>query len=179
MMSNLRKEARGRECQIRDISGFEGRYQITDDGRVISLLSGKVLSPGTKPGGYQFVGLRQGKGSKAIYKMVHRLVAEAFISNPSGKPEVNHIDGNKLNNSAANLEWATRSENAMHGFNAGLIPHGFNHHFCKLTPEQVKAIYAAEGKYRDIGARFGVCAQTVCNIKRKSAYKRFLEELHV
>lgn len=178
-MSNLRNAARGRECQVRDIHGFEGSYQITSEGDVISLISSKILSPGIKPGGYQYVGLSTPKGGGRVYKMVHRLVAEAFIKNPDDKPEVNHIDGNKINNTVGNLEWVSRSENATHGFNTGLMTHGFEHHFCKLTPEQVKGIYHAEGRYRDIGIEFGVCAQTVCNIKKKTAYRRFLEAENV
>lgn len=174
-MANLRKEARGRECQVRDIAGFEGRYQINDKGQVYSVIKSKFLSHGIKPGGYAFVGLARGPGEKKAYRMAHRLVAEAFIPNPENKPEVNHKDGNKLNNSIENLEWATRSENAVHGFDNGLLVHGFNHHSSKLKPDQVRAIYSADGNYRDIARVFGVCAQTVCNIKRKSAYKRFLE----
>lgn len=178
-MADLRKAARGRECKLIDIAGFEGRYQITDHGDVISLITGKTLSPGVKPGGYKFVGLRAVKGAKPSYKMIHRLVAESFIPNPLHKPEINHIDGDKKNNKAENLEWVTRNENAVHGFNTGLMTHGFEHHFCKLTPQQVISIYSAEGKYRDIGKLFGVCAQTVCNIKKKTAYRRFLEGVNV
>lgn len=52
---------------------------------------------------------------------IHRIVAETFIPNPSGKPEVNHIDGNKQNNNVTNLEWATRLENAVHASTHGLL----------------------------------------------------------
>ena len=52
--------------------------------------------------------------------MIHRLVAETFIPNPEGKPQVNHIDGNRKNNAADNLEWTTCTENSQHAYNTGL-----------------------------------------------------------
>ncbi|MEH4266008.1 NUMOD4 motif-containing HNH endonuclease [Klebsiella aerogenes] len=165
---------------MKNIPGFEGRYAITSDGRVLSKFKGwQPLRPGTKPGGYLFVGLYASGSRVAVYKMVHRLVAEAFIPNPEGKPEVNHKDGDKRNNDVSNLEWVTRSENAIHGVAHDLLKHGFEHCSSKLTPEQVLDIYSAEGRYRDIGNKYGVCAQTVCNIKRKSIYRRFLEAANV
>ena len=63
---------------------------------------------------YQMVALRNDGAIKKFY--VHRLVAEAFIPNPDGKEQVNHIDGNTMNNSVCNLEWATGSENQLHRF---------------------------------------------------------------
>ncbi len=70
------------------------------------------------------------KGNKHTF--IHRLVAEAFVPNKFNKPEVNHIDGNKMNNSASNLEWVTRHENMQHSVSTGLkdmmkVNSGANH----------------------------------------------------
>jgi len=160
------------------IYGFERRYSITSTGYVISKMKGGLpLSPGIKPGGYLFVGLHPGKGGKASYRMVHRLVAEAFIPNPENKPEVNHKDGNKLNNCVSNLEWVTRSENAQHGHDNGLMPQGEKHPFAKLTPEQVLEIFQSKGSCRAVGAMYGVNAQTVSNIRNRKTYKKVLCEV--
>ena len=73
---------------------------------------------------------------------VHRLVAEAFIPNPDNLPCVNHIDGNKQNNSVDNLEWCTHSENMIHAYQTGLEQPrcGEQHHAHKLTEDAVKYI---------------------------------------
>lgn len=71
----------------------------------------------SKKGGYYCVGLSKGK-TKTF--RVHQLVAKAFIPNPENKPYVNHIDGNKVNNSVSNLEWCTCSENNLHNHKIGL-----------------------------------------------------------
>ena len=73
---------------------------------------------------------------------VHRLVAEAFIPNPNNLPCVNHIDGNKQNNSVKNLEWCTHSENMVHAYQTGLEQPrcGEQHHAHKLTEDAVKYI---------------------------------------
>lgn len=69
--------------------------------------------------GYLQVNLYQNGNSR--HKRVNRLVAEAFVPNPDNKPEVNHIDGNKLNNDASNLEWVTKKENVNHAWDRGLV----------------------------------------------------------
>ena len=61
------------------------------------------------------------KNNKKKHQFVHRLIAKAFIPNPSNKPQINHIDGNPLNNNIENLEWVTDSENKYHAHRTGLI----------------------------------------------------------
>lgn len=147
-------------------------YLILDNGDIYSTRCRKItkLRAGAKQSGYRFVGLTD-KDNNRKYEMVHRLVAKAFIPCDNFSLEVNHKDGDKNNNSVANLEWVTAKENNHH-----MIHVLKNHKWSKkLNVEQVKEIFFAGGKYRDIGRLFGVSAQTVCNIKRKSYYRRELD----
>ena len=99
----------------RDIEGYEGLYQISNKGRVKSLKWGKerILKPGITGSGYLKVLLCKNRMIKHI--KIHRLVANAFIPNPENKPQVNHKDENKFNNSVNNLEWSTAKENNNFG----------------------------------------------------------------
>lgn len=96
------------------------RYMVSNTGKVKSLITGIEMK--AKPGGtspYLMVGLRD-DGKKMIRCLVHRLVAAAFIPNPENKSQVNHKDGDKLNNHVENLEYATPSENSQHSYDNGL-----------------------------------------------------------
>ena len=85
---------------------------------------GKVLKPKVDSYGYEAVTLSK-NGKRKTY-LVHRLVAMAFIDNPLQKETVNHIDGNKLNNSLENLEWATQKEQRAHAIEMGLASKNIN-----------------------------------------------------
>ena len=108
----------------RPIEGYEGLYEVSSYGRVRSLdryvksksyrlHKGKVLSPGKEKVGYLFVNLAYNGKHKTI--RVHRLVAQAFLSNPDNLSEVNHKDEDKTNNSVDNLEWCDRKYNNNYG----------------------------------------------------------------
>mgnify|MGYP000765614026 FL=1 len=89
-------------------------YMVSDHGRILSF-KGKsklIISSSITAKGYEYVAIRQ-KGIYVGYS-VHRLVATAFIPNPKRLPQVNHLDGNKLNNHVANLEWCDAYDNVMH-----------------------------------------------------------------
>lgn len=102
----------------KDVVGYEGLYLVNELGEVYSVKSGRQLTPCENRFGYLNVCLR--KSGKGKTEKVHRIVAKAFIPNPENKPQVNHIDGNKKNNCADNLEWVTNSENKKHAFVSGI-----------------------------------------------------------
>lgn len=100
------------EAEIwKDIPGYEGRYQVSDLGALRSKERG-ALRPFINQHGYAIATLS--KEGQRIRTGVHRLVASAFIPNPEGKAQINHINGNKQDNRPENLEWATCSENNLH-----------------------------------------------------------------
>ena len=98
--------------ELKDIKDYEGEYAITRDGRVWSYKSNKFLKP-KLVGGYHQVNLYKDKKRKNYF--IHRLVAEAFIPNPKGLPQVNHKDEDKSNNCVENLEWCDAKYNANYG----------------------------------------------------------------
>ena len=106
----------------RDVVGFEGFYKVSNKGNIYSVerkdsmgrkWGGRILRSGYTRGGYLKVDLYRNGIRKA--SRVHRLVAEAFIPNPNGYPQVNHRDEDKVNNNVENLEWCTSKYNNIHG----------------------------------------------------------------
>lgn len=89
-------------------------YSVSNFGRVMNRQN-KIMSIGINSCGYVRVNLRYTPDHKKHF-LLHRLVAKAFVPNPMGHPCVNHIDGNKINNCAYNLEWCTASGNMYHSF---------------------------------------------------------------
>lgn len=117
------------------VNNLEGVYEVSDKGAIRSV-DRKILQKngyrvverfcrGTlvKPvvvRGYKKVSLSNGRTIKKKLVSVHRIVATGFLPNPLGLPQVNHKDGNKLNNTVNNLEWCTPSGNILHAFAHGL-----------------------------------------------------------
>ena len=102
----------------KDIIGYEDLYKISTTGSVIGKKYNRELKSFINKDGYRRITLCKEGKTKNFF--LHRLVAQHFIDNESNKPQVNHIDGDKLNNTVINLEWVTCSENHKHAFSIGL-----------------------------------------------------------
>jgi len=170
----------------KDITDYEGYYQVSNLGRVRSLdrevrtsngrtilRLGKLISlkPHSKRKYSEINLYRSGKGKAS---KVHRLVAQAFIPNPENKPVVNHLNGIKNNNRVENLEWCNQSRNAAHSFEIGLQigMKGSKNHQSKLTSEMVLNICDLLDTSRktqlDIASIYGVDKTTIQKINTGS-----------
>ena len=162
----------------KNIKGYEGLYQVSNMGRVKSLerknclgrtIKERILKPAMDRGGYLQVGLCAG-GKKKTLK-VHRLVCEAFHDNPENKPDANHINENKTDNRACNLEWSTRRENLNHGTRNERSAKALSKPICQYTLDEkiVKTWASLTEVKRQTG--FGQShISEVANGNRKTAY---------
>ncbi len=147
----------------KDIAGFEGCYEVSNLGNVKSL-ERRVLNNGGMQRRHEKIlkahsDKRQGhkmvmlcKDGKTYPRLVHRLVAEAFIPNPDNKPVVDHIDTDATNNRVENLRWVTQQENCMNPLtriNNSKSKMGHPYRGRPLTPEEIEKIRQANiGKKR-------------------------------
>lgn len=170
------------------IIGYEGLYEVSNMGRVRSLtrisnfrdrsgrinervIKGRTMRPQRQKSGYLHVGLSK-DGNVTQYR-VHRLVAAAFVDNPEGLYEVNHIDEDKTNNRADNLEWCDHKYNNNYGSKP---KRGARNPMAKLTNEDVEEIRhrrASGEMLKTIAADFGISINHVCNLAQG---KRWLRE---
>ena len=156
---NVRSIERKRICYKKN-----GPYEL--------VFKGSDIKPRISRFGYYTVSLKLNQ--KCITRCVHRLVATAFLPNPENKPEVNHKDGDKFNNSLSNLEWVTISGNCIHASVTGLRKNP------KLTIEQVRDI-KFNPKYvsmmiKDIAKLFNVHSNTICSIRTSAKWKYVTED---
>lgn len=115
------------------------RYEISKEGTIRTKVSLKIKSQYVGSTGYYMVSFSYSNKSKPL--RVHRLIAETYIPNPESQPEINHKDGNKLNNDIANLEWVTHLENMQHANKTGLMNNrGSNNGTSKLKEADIPKI---------------------------------------
>jgi hypothetical protein len=158
-MNNV-KEIYGRALfegeEVRDVVGFEGLYVVSNMGGLwrIDSRTGKFTAKicDRKNPAYLRVGLF--KGNKRVDRNIHVLVAEAFIPNPQGKPQVNHIDGDKTNSRVDNLEWVTVRENHQHACDMQLNKH---YKLSALDKHNIcRAFYSKEATVRQLSVRYSI-----------------------
>ena len=177
----------------KDIKGYEGVYQVSNQGRVKSLdhtirqkhsykKGGRVLKSWLYSG-YSYVQLCVNGKDKKL--KVHRIVAEAFIDNPENKKEVNHINGIRSDNRVENLEWCSHRENILHANKTGLRKTGVNATNAKFSFEDIEFILkntkVNSHKYgaRAMGRKFNVCHETILQILHGITYKQEAEQLGI
>ena len=177
----------------KDVKGFESYYEVSNLGNVrrkkgTSHLKPKKLKHMFDKDGYRRVNLKIKQ--KSHTKIIHRLLAEAFIPNPKNKPQVNHKDGNKKNNDLSNLEWVTLSENRQHAYDTGLqnseSRRGEKNNFSKLTKKDVLKIrqlyssdlrgvkkenYKGRMTMKMIGKKYNISQTNVSSIVNKKIWK--------
>ncbi len=163
---------------MKDIPGFEGRYAVTEDGRVWSYPNRKVqkgtfLRLQIKPDGYVICKLYD--GFKYRHKRVNRLVAETYIDNPNSLRVVNHIDFDVKNNKVENLEWCSHKHNTQHALHAGRFPVGESSYMAILNEKDVLEIRGKYqiGKfgYRKLAALYQVHPSTIVDIIKRKNWK--------
>jgi len=164
------------------VVGYEGWYEVSDLGRVRRVRQargakvGRILrdqhAPSTRGDPRRSITLNKARTMRT--HLVHQLVCAAFHPRPDYPCEVNHVDGNTLNNRADNLEWATKSHNARHSYRvlgrkpptAGIEARR------KLTADQVREIRAASGVSQEVLAkRFGVDQTTISKVRLRQSYQ--------
>ena len=158
----------------RDIPGYEGLYQVSSEGLVRSVKREKLLRLQLNNSGYLRTNLS--KQGKCKYVFAHRLVALAFLGAPEKGIDVNHIDGNKLNNRLSNLEYVTRSQNMKHARSMGLHNNYADGHYnAVLTSEDalyLQIVYSQTGlRGNDLAAHFGVSARTINDVLDGKTWK--------
>lgn len=178
----------------KDVMGYENLYEVSENGiiksvdRIITDKNGlekhikgrelfQTISKKDNKNHLPRAKVQLWKNNKAKLVSVHRIVAEAFVSNPQGKPCVNHIDGNPLNNHYTNLEWCTHSENNIHALKNGLRKPRRN-----LTQKNSKAIIGKNKitgeiiRYKSVNEtarRLGVTAMAVSKVVKENTHRTF------
>ena len=147
-------------------------YAVDKDGNVYSSKADRLLTQHTEQG-YKRVAIRSGRE----YKLkVHRIVAETYIPNPNKLPQVNHIDGDKTNNTVSNLEWVSAKDNMRHAYQTGLVStKKANESSCEALRRKVIGTHVDTGEVIKADSLVELCSKynlTVCNVSACCLGKR-------
>ena len=141
------------------VSGYEGLYEVSDTGQV-RRVGGNVLKPQNESHGYLSVSLS--KNGHKISKKIYRLVAVAFVENPENCNVVNHLDGNKHNDDAQNLEWTTIAGNNKHAWDIRLNHNTENQRLsASITGREAAKIAHEKNKRKIVCLNNGVVYESI------------------
>ena len=145
-------------------------YEITMNGEIVNKKTGRILK--TQPNGKGYLRFSLLIDGKRKFFFVHRAVAEKYVPNPDNKPQVNHIDGNKANNHASNLEWVTNMENRQHAIKHGYHTCGEKCSWAKLKQADVDYIRShKEERVCDLAAKYGVKRKAISDVINGRSWK--------
>lgn len=156
-------------------------FSISTYGRLRNDLTGNILKPSALKSGYYSVRTTLGKRNNKMHIIIHKAVAYTFIPNENNFPEVNHKDGDKLNNYVNNLEWCTSSYNQQHKYDIGLFDKsklsGENNKSVKLTWNDIEYIrehyapYSKQYGSRALARRFNISHTVILDIINNKSWK--------
>lgn len=176
----------------KDIEDYNGLYIISNFGRIISLTKVvhainrdmvypiKFLSPSPNKKGYLYITLCDGISKRKRY--IHRLVAQAFLSNPDNKVEIDHIDGNNQNNQVSNLRWSTRKENMLNPITRrrasealiGSINNATSKQVAQYQGDQLISIYPSIAEACRVNTNFSQPCITRCCLGNNKTHRGYI-----
>jgi len=156
------------------VVGYESKYEVSDSG-LVRKTSGAILGQWKNSSGYMMVRL----SSPRSQERVHRIVAAAFIPNPSRLPHINHLDFNRANNHVNNIEWCSPRQNLRHSRNAGRMPpcqwagrRGWNAKLSDSKAEQIRREYKNGGtSWGILSIKFGINKKSIGKIIHNKSYR--------
>lgn len=165
------------------------KYEISNKGRLRSLyremdgekiwtyLTPKILMCGLNNYGYKMAILRINGDN--VGRLLHRMLAQAFLPNPQKLPFINHKDCNKVNNQLANLEWCTQKENVRHAFKMGVVntTRGEKCGRSRLKEKYIEGIFTSKESSVSLAKKFNVHPASICAIKNRKSWRHVTDKL--
>lgn len=162
------------------VVGYEGLYEVSDQGRVRSLYRRRwcgshwykvppcIMKTPLAISGYPVVRLTKDKKGRTV--TVHTVVLSAFVGPKPLGQECRHLNGNREDPRLANLKWGTPTENTEDRKAHGTMPRGATHHAAKLTEQDIRSIRASDESARVLAIRYSVATSAISNIRRRKAW---------
>lgn len=138
-------------------------YYVKENGEIVNTITNKILKHSirkNKKNTYKRVFVSIKLDNIRYLMQLHRVLAECFIPNPNNLPQINHIDGNPLNNNLSNLEWISARDNNLHAINTGLRPTKLN----KKIADEIRLEYSQGVTQKDLGIKYNTRQTNISKI---------------